>query len=167
MVVRRLQEKDLSIRVEWMNNPKVYGSMHYDVPILLENTLRWFKKNQENEYRVDLVFEEDGVVMAMGGLTGIDREVNKAELYIFVNPNLQRVGIGTKATKMLCKYGFEQVGLNKIFLETNEDNCTARRVYEKCGFLLEGTHRAEYKNNEGNLLSRIYMGLLKGELNED
>ena len=40
MVVRRLQEKDLSIRVEWMNNPKVYGSMHYDVPILLENTLR-------------------------------------------------------------------------------------------------------------------------------
>lgn len=165
MIVRRLNKDDLSTRVEWMNNPRIYSSMHYEVPVCLEKTLLWYEKNLNNDARVDLVFEENGDLLAMGGLTSINREVNKAELYIFVNPNLQRAGIGTKATKMLCKYGFEQVGLNKIFLETNEDNYIARRVYEKCGFKLEGIHREEYKNKEGLYLGRIYMGLLKNEFN--
>ena len=166
MIVRCLHERDLSTRVEWMNNPKVYGSMHYEVPILLENTIKWYEKNIGNRGRADVVFEENGEILAMGGLTGIDSDVNKAELYIFVNPNLQRGGIGTMATKLLCKYGFEQLGLNKIYLETNEDNWAARRVYEKCGFQLEGTHRAEYKDCAGNWLCRMYYGMLKGELND-
>lgn len=166
MIVRCLQERDLSVRVEWMNNPKVYGSMHYEVPVLLENTIKWYEKNIGNKGRADMVFEENGEVLAMGGLTGINRDVNKAELYIFVNPNLQRGGVGTKATKLLCKYGFEQLGLNKIYLETNEDNWAARRVYEKCGFQLEGVHRAEYKDCAGNWLGRMYYGLLKDELND-
>ena len=166
MNARLLCEKDLPIRVEWMNNPKVYSSMHYEVPILLENTLNWFHKNVGNVGRADLVFEEDGQIVAMGGLTAINREVDKAELYVFVNPNLQRGGIGTKATNLLCKYGFEQLNLNKIYLETNEDNWAARRVYEKCGFRLEGVHRAECKNCNGDWQSRMYFGMLKGELNE-
>ena len=166
MIVRRLNKGDLSTRVEWMNNPLVYSSMHYDVPVCLEKTNMWYEKNLFNDARVDLVFEEEGQLLAMGGLTNIERGVNKAEMYIFVNPNLQRSGVGTKATKLLCKYGFEQMELNKIYLETNEDNLVARRVYEKCGFLLEGVHRAEYINKEGIYLSRLYMGILKSDFHD-
>ena len=165
MIVRHLNRDDLSTRVEWMNNPIIYGSMHFEVPICLEKTILWYENNLNNDARADLVFEEDGELLAMGGLTGINREVDKAELYVFVNPNLLKSGIGTKVTKMLCQYGFEQLKLNKIFLETNEDNVVARKVYEKCGFKLEGIHREEYKNKEGHYLSRIYMGLLKNEFN--
>lgn len=166
MIIRRLNKDDLSTRVEWMNNPQIYSSMHYDVPVCLEKTNMWYEKNLFNDARVDLVFEEEGQLLAMGGLTNIVRGVNKAEMYIFVNPNLQRSGVGTKATKLLCKYGFEQIGLNKIYLETNEDNFVARRVYEKCGFLLEGIHRAEYINKDGIYLSRIYMGILKSDFHD-
>ena len=91
--------------------------------------------------------------------------MDKAELYLFVNPDLLQAGVGTKAAKLLCQYGFEQLKLNKIYLETNEDNIVARKVYEKCGFKLEGIHREEYKNKEGLYLGRIYMGLLKNEFN--
>jgi RimJ/RimL family protein N-acetyltransferase len=56
--------------------------------------------------------------------------------------------------------------LDKIYLETNEDNHAAKKVYEKCGFQLEGILRNEYKNQEGLLKSRLYYGMLKGELNE-
>ena len=59
-----------------------------------------------------------------------------------------------------------QEGLQKIFLETNEDNYAARRVYEKCGFKLEGKHRNEYISADGQVMCRMYYGLLKGELNE-
>ena len=81
---------------------------------------------------------------------------------MFVNPNGHSKGIGTEATSLICKYGFEQLGLNKIFLKTNEDNHAARRVYEKVGFSLEGVLREEYLcGNE--LKSRQYFGLLRKE----
>lgn len=166
MILRRLQVEDLKTRVEWMNNPKVYSSMHFDIPVSLDNTIRWFENNQKNDNRADVVFEEKGQLLAMGGLTNINRETNKAELYVFVNPNLQKGGLGTQATKLLCKYGFENLYLDKIYLETNEDNHAAKRVYEKCGFQLEGILRNEYKNQKGFLKSRLYYGMLKGELNE-
>lgn len=165
MIVRNLAESDLQLRVSWMNNEKVYSSMHFDIPVVMENTLKWYRNNLGSDKRADLTFEEDGGIVAFGGLTGINREVNKAELYIFVNPNAQKGGIGTKATMLLCKYGFDELGLNKIYLETNEDNLAARRVYEKCGFVLEGTHREEYKTAGGFMLSRMYYGLLKSEFN--
>lgn len=163
MIVRRLEENDLQLRVSWMNNEKVYGSMHFDVPVIIENTLQWYYNNLENDKRADLTFEENGEIVAFGGLTCINREVDKADLYIFVDPNTQKSGIGTKATMLLCKYGFEELGLSKIYLETNEDNVAARRVYEKCGFVLEGVHREEYKKPDGAMLSRVYYGLLKRE----
>ena len=165
MIVRRLEENDLQLRVSWMNNEKVYSSMHFEIPVVMENTIKWYHNNVGNEKRADLAFEENGEIVAFGGLTAINREVNKAELYIFVNPNAQKGGIGTKATILLCKYGFEELGLNKIYLETNEDNLAARRVYEKCGFVLEGTHREEYRTPDGVMLSRMYYGLLKCEFN--
>ena len=99
MIVRRLNRNDLSTRVEWMNNPRIYGSMHYEVPVCLEKTILWYEKNLNNDARADMAFEEDGELLAMGGLTGINREVDKAELYVFVNPNLLKSGIGTKVTK--------------------------------------------------------------------
>ena len=165
MIVRELEEGDLQLRVSWMNNEKVYKSMHFEIPVLMENTINWFHNNIGNEKRSDMVFETDGEIVAFGGLTGINREVNKAELYVFVNPEAQKGGIGTQATQLLCKFGFDRLGLNKIYLETNEDNLPARRVYEKCGFKLEGILREECVAPSGLLLARMYYGLLKTEFN--
>lgn len=164
MIVRRLTKDDLQLRVNWMNNHRIYSSMHFETPILIDNTIRWFENNVDNNKRADLAFEENGVVVAFGGLTNINSEVKKAELYIFVNPENQKGGIGTRATKTLCSYGFNQLGLNKIYLETNEDNVAAQRVYEKCGFVLEGKLRNEYISKDGRIMCRMYYGLLKGEL---
>lgn len=166
MIARLLKPEDLQLRVNWMNHPHVYSSMHYAVPVIMENTIKWFENNIGNKKRADLTFVENGEIVAFGGLTEINRETNKAELYIFVNPEVQQKGIGTRATKELCKYGFDELELEKIYLLTNEDNVAAQRVYLKCGFVLEGKLRNEYINSEGRLMCRMYYGLLKGELNE-
>ena len=167
MIIRRIKKEDLETRVEWMNNPAIYSSMHYDIPIVLENTLSWFKKNLDNNSRADVVFEEDDKIVAMGGLTGIDSLTNKAELYIFVNPFQQSKGIGTKATKLLCKYGFDNLGLKKIYLVTDVSNVSAQKVYEKVGFKLEGKLRKEYLTKDGILEDILYFGLLKEEWNKN
>lgn len=164
MKIRLLSESDLPSRVKWMNNPAVYKTMHFTPPISLENTIEWYKKNQKINSRYDFAFEDDnGNLVAMGGLTGIDFTVRKAEFYVFVNPERQREGLGTKASFLLCKYGFDVLQLHKIYLFTNSSNMGARKTYEKIGFMLEGTHRDEMVNSE-NYEDRLYYGLLAKDL---
>lgn len=166
MKIRLLTKEDLPQRVVWMNNPAVYKTMHFTPPISLEKTLEWHSKNLNNASRCDVAFEDDkGDLVAMGGLTAIDYSVRKAEFYIFVNPARQREGIGSKATYLLCKYGFEVLQLHKIYLFTNATNPGARKTYEKIGFTLEGIHRSEMINNEA-YEDRLYYGLLANEFDE-
>ena len=163
MTIRELSLADLPTRVEWMNNPRVYSSMHFEVPILLDNTITWFEKNIGNEKRHDVTFLENDRIVAFGGLTSITTDTQMAELYVFVDPFSQHSGVGTDATALLCRWGFSRLGLRKIYLYTNEDNYPAIRVYEKCGFLQEGRHRQEYINHFGEYKDRLYYGLLKTE----
>lgn len=167
MKLRLLATSDLPIRVAWMNNPLVYKTMHFTPPISLEKTIEWHSKNINNTSRCDVAFEDDnGNLVAMGGLTGIDFTVRKAEFYIFVNPDRQREGIGSEATFILCKYGFKVLQLHKIYLYTNASNLGARRTYEKIGFTLEGVHRNEMISEE-KYEDRLYYGLLATELEKD
>lgn len=148
-----------------MNNPKIYSNMHFDLPVSLEKTERWFENNQKNNLRSDVCFVEKGEIVAFGGLTSIDINLKKAELYIFVNPDSHKSGYGTMATGLLCEYGFKELGLHKIYLLTNENNIAAIKVYQKCGFVLEGRHRDEYLSGK-KYMDRLYFGLLKTEFNE-
>ena len=163
MNIRLLQETDLPTRVEWMNDPRIYSSMHYSVPVIMERTIEWYKSIITNEKRSDVVFTNSSEIVAFGGLTSITDKPRIAELYVFVNPSSQQKGIGTAATSLLCKWGFTELTLSKIYLYTNEDNHAAIRVYQKCGFTLEGRLRQEYLNVNGVCLDRLYYGLLKSE----
>ena len=161
MEIRSIQLDDLPLRVAWMNTPEVYSSMHFDVPILMENTIKWFERNRDNDSRLDVTILEDGEIVAFGGFTAIDHKVRKAETYLFANPGLHHRGIGTRAKMMMCKYGFEDLGLNKLYFVANEDNYPILRVNEKCGFVQEGRLRQEYLTSEGEMKDMLYYGLLK------
>ena len=73
MIVRRLEEKDLRLRIDWMNNPKIYSSMHFDIPLTMEDTFKWFIGDCGNLSRADFAFEEVGKIVTFGGLTEIHR----------------------------------------------------------------------------------------------
>ena len=163
--IRLLTKADLPTRVTWMNDIRVYPTMNYIPPISLENTNEWYKKISSDDSRKDMVFVDDeDQLLAMGGLTHIDYSSRKAEFYVFVNPELQRKGIGTTATYLLCKYGFEVLQLNKIYLYTNASNVGGIRTYNKIGFVLEGSHREE-KCVNGIYENRLYYGLLARDFN--
>lgn len=166
MKIRPLIKADLPTRVAWMNNPAVYRSMHFELPVLLDKTEEWFSKIINNDQRADFAFEnEEGSLVAMGGITGIDRKIGKGEFYIFVNPSLQNAGYGRIASKLLCRHGFESLGLHKIYLYTNSDNIAARKVYERIGFQLEGTLRDEVVDCDRRA-DRLYYGLVADDFDD-
>ena len=58
-------------------------------------------------------------------------------------------GLGTEATQLAVGHAIEDQGLNRVELEVYDFNPRARHVYEKVGFVHEGTRRSALRyNNE-------------------
>jgi RimJ/RimL family protein N-acetyltransferase len=71
-------------------------------------------------------------------------------------------GYGGQATRLVVKYGFETLNLNRIQLHVWTGNEAGIRAYEKAGFQVEGTLRqAMYR--DGNYEDFHVMGLLRQE----
>lgn len=56
-------------------------------------------------------------------------------------------GLGTETTRLIMRYAFEDQGLNRVDLEVYDFNPRARHVYEKVGFVVEGTLRQALRFN--------------------
>lgn len=160
MIIRDLSYDDLPERVRWMNDVRVNSTLNVQLPVSLDSTRSWYERNKQNDKRRDFSFVDNDVLVAMGGFTSIDEAVGKAELYIFVNPDIHGKGFGKESIEIMCKYGFEEMGLKKIYLYTNSDNSIARHIYEKLGFVLEGYMPQEIMNN-GEIKDRCYYSVYR------
>jgi len=58
------------------------------------------------------------------------------------------------------RYGFDDVGAHRIFLEVLESNYAARRLYESVGFRDEGLYRDGYLDESGAFWNLVPYGML-------
>jgi RimJ/RimL family protein N-acetyltransferase len=74
-------------------------------------------------------------------------------------------GFGTEAMKLILRYAFDLLNLNRISLTVFEYNARAILSYEKAGFRVEGQHR-KWVNRDGKRWDLISMGILQSEWRE-
>ncbi|MEM1045103.1 MAG: GNAT family protein [Pseudomonadota bacterium] len=92
--------------------------------------------------RVDYAIVVDGETIGETVLNDWHRANRSASFRIAIWYRRHRDrGYGSEATRLLIRFGFEQLGLNRIELEVFAFNPRARHVYEKAGFVHEGTRR--------------------------
>lgn len=78
------------------------------------------------------------------------------------DPALYGQGLGTQATRLMLRYGFETLGLHRVYLKVLDYNARGIRCYEKCGFVREGTFR-DSAWIDGAWHSDVIMGILEDE----
>lgn len=166
LAYRLLEERDLATRVAWMNDPRIYKTMHFTPPITLDGTIEWFRRNRGSNARRDFVLEDDGEIVVMNGLTGCSDPINKAESYTFVSPSLKGKGYGKTSLSLKCWYAFNIWKINKVWAYIDSDNVASLRMYESVGFKREGLLRQEVYR-EGGLIDRCYVGILADDLNQE
>ena len=71
-------------------------------------------------------------------------------------------GYGTDAMRIMARYAFEELGLNRLNLNVFSYNTRAIHVYEKIGYQVEG-RIPEVLHREGQRWDLIFMGLLREE----
>ncbi len=71
-------------------------------------------------------------------------------------------GYGRLATNMLLQYAFDELGLQRVFLEVMEENQLAINLYQRCGLVIEKMLRGTYAI-DGELRNKAVMVILKEE----
>ena len=164
--IRKFIRSDIEKKIDWINNPKNNTYLHYDIPLIYENTVAWYERIKDVDTRFDAVIEYNGEPVGLIGLLGIDSTNRKAEYYICLGEeNYKGKGIATIASKLLIEYAFEEQNLNKIYLYTEEENIGAQRLFEKLGFKQEG-HLKHDLIFKGRIVNRYIYSLLKEEYNK-
>ncbi|MBQ2840389.1 MAG: GNAT family N-acetyltransferase [Oscillospiraceae bacterium] len=164
IVVREFEEKDIENKVKWINDPKNNEYLHYDLPLEYEKTLLWYQNKAQN--RLDCVIEYDDIPVGLVGLISIDNVSLKAEFYISMGETTYKgKGIATTATKLLLQYAFKVLNLNKIYLNVDEENSIACRLYQKCGFRKEGRFEKDLWHR-GRLINRLRYAIFAEDFRE-
>lgn len=169
ITLRAIEESDLELLKEMINDPEIENMTGgFSFPVSTLQQKRWFEGLQNNKNELRLIIEANehgpiGVVM----LTDIDWKNRIAQFHskIATSKEIRGKGYGTKATKALIKYAFEQLNLNLVYSYIIEYNIASQRVHEKCGFKKDGVLRNRiYKN--GGYHNLTVWSIQKGELIE-
>lgn len=161
VTIRRFRKSDIPKKVEWINNPENNQFLHYDIPLSVEKTEKWYDSHLGEETRYDAVIEVDDMPVGTIGLLSIDRKDSKAEYYIAMGETAYKgKGVAKAASRLILQYGFEELGLNKIYLFTEAENVPAQKMFERVGFVKEGLIRQDVVSH-GEFVDRFAYGFLK------
>lgn len=159
IAIRKFEEKDIPLKVKWINDEKNNRYLHYDLPLKEEKTLKWFRNLSNRTDRADYTIIIGDEPIGLIGLLSIDLKNMKAEYYICLGEEKYKGrGIAQAATKLLIYTAYKEFGLNKIYLYTEISNVGAQRLFERAGFVREGLSKNDIIHN-GQLLDRYVYGL--------
>lgn len=82
-----------------------------------------------------------GMLVGHVRLFGAKFPARAATLVVMIGSDHVDRGYGTDAVRLLTKYGFREMGLNRIEIRVLAFNERARAVYRKIGYLEEGVRR--------------------------
>ena len=86
----------------------------------------------------------------IGNTEFFNRVYKEADWGIVITASMQDKGYGKECLLRMIDHGFDELGLERIYLAVYADNARAFHVYEKCGF-------REYDRNDVD----IFMEILK------
>jgi RimJ/RimL family protein N-acetyltransferase len=103
-----------------------------------------------------------GELAGVALLWGIDQFNRVAHLGLGLRPAFRGRGLSTDILRVLCRYGFRILGLNRLQLETAADNAPMIAAAKRAGFVTEGTLR-RVAWIDGAFRDEVIFGLLAPE----
>ncbi len=157
-------EKDAEIWTHW-NHDSEYSRLLSDDPAYQwtpKQIKGWMEKEKDSYFFVIRNLADDRLIGTIG-LDGFDWAARHAWVGIGLGErDFWGKGYGTDAMRVLLRYAFQELNLNRVNLNVFEYNERAQKSYLKCGFTEEGRLR-QVMLREGRRWDIIFMGILKSE----
>ena len=160
ITIRALEATDVDAIHEIMQRPGVIaGTLQLPWQSIDLARERFGKPDPDAQRLVAVI---DGRVVGNLGLhlnhRGRRRDV--ASMGMSVHDEFQNRGVGTALMAAMVELADDWLGLRRIELEVWTDNAAAVHLYEKFGFVIEGTAR-QYARRAGAFVDAYYMARLR------
>ena len=168
--LRASEREDIPLFLKWVNDPEVCEYLEHFTVLNRIHEEAWFENVSSGpRTELPLVIEvsqpnsDEWVPIGDLSFMNIHSVHRSAEIGIMIGEKeYWNKGYGTETMRVMCRYGFEELNLNRVWLRVYDTNPRARKAYEKAGFVYEGTLRqAEYKH--GRYIDVHVMSVLKSD----
>jgi RimJ/RimL family protein N-acetyltransferase/nitrite reductase/ring-hydroxylating ferredoxin subunit len=102
------------------------------------------------------------------GSIGIRRDPNprRHSIGYWVGPEARHRGVATRALRLVTRWGFEALGIERLSLWTLPGNSTSQAVAERAGFRYEGMVRNWESDRDGRPIDCAMYALTRDDLDE-
>lgn len=169
IALRELQEKDAPLMLEWMHDSDIQSCFKKNMLSATLEDARAFClganipsviKNGDNLHFA--IVDESDEYLGTISLKDISIDNGSAEYAIATRAKIHGQGIATEATNLLLEKAFKEYNLHRVYLNVLAGNAAAIRLYERCGFTLEGEFR-EHLRMGGKYMNWKWYGILDYE----
>lgn len=152
-VLREIVAEDIEAVFRGLSHPEVirYYGISFDSLEATQEQMIWFKHLAETETGLwwAICSLDNSVFYGAGGFSSLSKEHKKAEIGFWLLPEFWGKGFMQETFPVICDYGFNQLGLNRIEGFVEPENTACKKAIEKMNFTLEGTMReCEVKNGQ-------------------
>ena len=153
ILLRQLEAQDIENVFKGLSHPDVikYYGVSYDTLESTKSQMVFFTSlEKEGTGRWWAICSVDNKFFYGGiGLNNLDRDHKKAEIGFWLLPEFWGKGIIREAIPLICKHGFEKLGLHRIEAIIESENIASKKVISYSGFEHEGTMKeCEFKNGK-------------------
>lgn len=149
MKLRPLEEKDAPLMLEWMHDDSVVHNMGTDFSKkTIEDCLNFIETSRKDSLNAHFAITNDAdEYMGTVSLKHIHKEEGYAEFAITVRKSAMGQGYSKWGMEEIIRYGFEKLGLHKIYWYVSLKNARALRFYDKNGFMRTDNVASAIKEN--------------------
>ena len=166
VTLRTMEPRDAEAQHRWFQDPDVtrYLGVRYPLSLAaIETRLQGAEEPTFANPRFAVDRADTGEPVGYVALRDVTPESRTGELDLVIGErSAWGRGIGTDATRTICRYGFDKLGMHRVHLWVFTENAPAIRVYEKAGFVREGVARDRFYKH-GRWHDCLLMGLLAEE----
>lgn len=160
ITIRAMVADDL-VRTTEIFNQRHVAAMTMQIPYTSTDERQ--QRFGSSEHLRMLVAELDGGVVGTGGLTLLTRRrAHVGAIGMGVDESHHGRGVGTALLAALIDLADNWYNLRRLELEVYTDNEPGVRLYQRFGFVIEGTHRA-YAYRDGQWVDAYSMARLRDE----
>lgn len=161
IVVRSVEDSDAAAIHEILSCPGVIANTLQLPWQSFEHHRRWLDQRKSEDHFLVAVL--DGRVVGNLGLGGAGRarRSHVASMGMSVHDDFQNRGVGNALMSAMIELADNWMAFERIELEVFTDNAAAIHLYEKFGFVIEGTAR-KYARRPGGFVDAHYMARVRG-----
>jgi ribosomal-protein-alanine N-acetyltransferase len=147
LLLREFVEEDWKAVLSYQNDPRYLRYYPWqqrteaEVRAFIQVFIEWQAYLKRYKFQWALTLKKSGHLIGNVGIRKENAGDHQAELGYEVDPQFWGQGYASESARVVRDFGFQELGLHRIWANCLRENLASRRVLEKTGMRLEGTLR--------------------------